>query len=554
MVYRVRSARWVEILAVAAAVSAGLLFSLAALAAPVRTASGWVEGVEQDDVRVFRGIPFAAPPVGPLRWRAPAPPAPWSGTRHADKFSPICTQRGAYPEDSPPEPMSEDCLYLNVWVPAVVHAKPLPVMVWIYGGGLLNGSASTPLYAGDALARRDVIVVTANYRLGALGFLAHPDLTLESPQGVSGNYGLLDQLASLRWVQKNIAAFGGDPANVTVFGQSSGSISISALVASPLANGLFQRAIGQSGGLFEPLEVAPEFSPAGAEQVGIAFARKQGAPSLQTLRALPASVIVAQPFNPQPVVDGYVLRESPYQAHAHGRVNDVDILVGYNQEEGSYFINRRRIGAANLTAVLEQDFPKFLVSLLGPKPAVSDAAARSEFVRFEGDMRFGWNMWAWARLHAADEKRKTYFYRFAGPDGIPDGATHGAEMPYVFDHLELARASPPERDRRVAETMGSYWTNFARTGNPNGPGLPDWPVFKRSAHRALLIGDEIKAGAIPGESGLAAIDRLYWAVRVLLKYGYAIAAVAGAVLLGLLWRMIASFRRRTLQPSGTIRR
>ena len=197
---------------VAAFLVAGAFFAAPVRAEPIRTESGLVEGLEQDGARVFRGIPFAAPPVGPLRWRAPAPPAAWSGIRSAKAFSPICLQRGAYPEDSPPEPMSEDCLYLNVWVPPGVHAKPLPLMVWIYGGGLVNGSASTPLYAGDALARRDVIVVTANYRLGALGFLAHPDLTKESAQKVSGNYGLLDQLAALRWVQRNIGAFGGDPA------------------------------------------------------------------------------------------------------------------------------------------------------------------------------------------------------------------------------------------------------------------------------------------------------------------------------------------------------
>lgn len=539
MIYRVRSSRWVNILAVAAALSAGLLFSWAALAAPARTASGWVEGVEQDDVRVFRGIPFAAPPVGPLRWRAPAQPAPWSGTRNADKFSPICMQRGAYPPDSPPEPMSEDCLYLNIWVPAGTHTKPLPVMVWIYGGGLLNGSASTPLYAGDALARRDVIVVTANYRLGALGFLAHPDLTRESPQGVSGNYGLLDQLASLRWVQKNIAAFGGDPANVTVFGQSSGSISISALVASPLAKGLFQRVISQSGGLFEPLEAAPEFSPKGAEQVGAAFATRLGAPSLAALRAMSAEQILAKRFNPQPVIDGYVLREPPHQAYTHGRVNDVDVLVGSNQGEGLAFIAGRQINAANLRGVLEQDFPSFVVSLIGPKTPASDAAARSEFVRFESDMRFGWNMWAWARLHAARGKGQVFLYRFAGRS---DGAAHGAEMPYVFDHL---RGSATERDRRLAETMGSYWTNFAKTGNPNGAGLPEWPGFTRSAPQALLIGEGIKAGDVPGESRLAAIDRLYAVARFLLKYGYAVAAVAGAAVLWLVWRAAAFiFRRR----------
>ena len=229
----------------AAIFACAVFYSGAVSAASVRTQSGLIEGIEESGSVVFKGIPFAAAPVGPRRWRAPEPPAPWSGVKSADRFSPICLQPGAYPENAPPEPMNEDCLYLNIWTPAHASSQAkLPVMVWIYGGGLLNGTGSTPLYAGDALSRRGVIIVTFNYRLGALGFLAHPDLSSESPQKVSGNYGHLDQLAALSWVKENIAAFGGDPENVTVFGQSSGAISISALIASPLAKNLFQRAIG----------------------------------------------------------------------------------------------------------------------------------------------------------------------------------------------------------------------------------------------------------------------------------------------------------------------
>jgi para-nitrobenzyl esterase len=542
MIDRMSPSPRINLLVATALLIASALFSSTALAAPIRTQSGLLEGVEQSGVTVFKGIPFAAPPVGPLRWRPPAPPTAWSGVRSAATFSPICLQRGAYTEDSLPEPMSEDCLYLNVWVPAGAHDKPLPVMVWIYGGGLLNGSASTPLYAGDALARRGVIVVTANYRLGALGFFAHPELTRESPHKASGNYGLLDQLAALGWVQRNIAAFGGDPANVTVFGQSSGSISISALTTSPLARGLFHRAIGQSGGLFEPLEVAPEFSLEGAEQVGAAFAKRLGAPSLQALRALPASKIVARRFHPQPTLDGYVLREPPYAAYAHGRINDVDLLIGSNQEEGLYFLSGRTVSAANLNAVLQQDFPGFVVSLLGPKSAVDDTAARAAFVAFESDMRFGWDMWAWARLHAAAGKRATFLYRFAGP--TVGGAAHGAEMPYVFGHLDLTHAPITEKNRRIAETMAAYWTNFAKTGNPNGAGLPVWPTYERETQKALLIGEPIHAGAVPGLQSLAAIDRLYWAVRTLLQYGYVIVGVFGVAALFALWKLATRIRRR----------
>lgn len=524
---------------------AAAMVAPAALAAAVPTQSGLVDGVEENGVIAFKGIPFAAPPTGPRRWRAPEPPAPWSGVRKADQFSPICPQQDAYPEDSPPEPMSEDCLYLNIWRPAGARDAPLPVMVWIYGGGLINGSASTPLYAGDALARRDVILVTANYRLGALGFLAHPDLTQESARKVSGNYGLLDQIAALDWVKRNIEAFGGDPGNVTVFGQSSGAISISALIASPLARGLFGRAIGQSGGLFEPVDVSPEFKLAGAEQVGLAFGAKLGAPSADALRALSAEEIVAARFNPQPNIDGHVLTETPYEAFAHGRQNDVDILVGSNADEGLYFISGREITAASLPDVLKQDFPSFIVSLIGPKAPADDIAAREAFVSFEGDMRFGWNMWAWARLHAASGKGNAYYYRFSHAPPGEDGATHGAEMRYVFEHLNLESRDWTRQDHALASAIAAYWTKFAKTGNPNGDGLPEWPAFALSQRRALLIGDEIRAGEIPNEASLEAIDRLYSAVRILLDYGIYIAGGLGLLLIALFWRIcVFIFRPR----------
>ncbi|WP_395648217.1 carboxylesterase/lipase family protein [Terricaulis sp.] len=519
-----------------------------ASAQPVRTASGYVEGVEADGVRVFRGIPFAAPPVGERRWRAPAPAAPWDGVRDASQFSPTCIQRGAYPADAPPEAMSEDCLYLNVWAPAGAQERPLPVMVWIHGGGLISGGASTPLYAGDALARRGVIVVTFNYRLGAFGFLAHPELSQEASYGASGNYGLLDQVAALTWVQNNIAVFGGDPSAVTVFGQSSGSISISALVASPLAHGLFQRVIGQSGGLFEPLEVAPEFQLDGAEEVGLAFASRLGAPSVQALREMPASAIAAARFTPQPNVDGFVLQETPYAAFAAGRANAVDLLVGSNSEEGLDFLSGRTVTRTNLRSVLSEDFPGFIVSLIGPATPADDEAARRAFVSFESDMRFGWNMWTWARLNAGAPGRQTFYYRFAHTPAGQEGPTHGAEMAYVFGHLSLYDAPWTQRDRAVEEMMLSYWTNFAKTGNPNGEGLPLWPAFSRAGTQALIITDAgQRAGSVPNLPELSAIDRLYGTVRVFLTYGVVIAVVAGLLLLALLWWLVAgllSLRKR----------
>lgn len=528
--------------------SALAFVSFAASAAPVETEGGLIEGVEQSGAIVFKGIPYAAAPVGALRWRAPEPAPSWSGVRIADQFSPICPQQGLYPEDSPPEPMSEDCLYLNIWAPADARAEAsLPVMVWIYGGGLLNGSASTPLYAGDRLAQRGVIVVTLNYRLGALGFLAHPALTAESPQKTSGNYGHLDQIAALRWVKRNIAAFGGDPDNVTVFGQSSGSISISALIASPLAKGLFRRAIGESGGLFEPLDAAPEFKLAGAEQVGAAFAARLGAPSLEALRAAPASEIAAKRFYPQANIDGHFLTETPYEAHARGRTSGVDLLVGSNEQEGLYFIGGRDITAANFADELKRDFPPFIVSLIGPKSPADDNAAREAFIAFEGDMRFGWNMWAWARLHAGAADGKTFYYRFAHKPPGADGASHGAEMRYVFDHLDPDARDWTDKDRALAGTMADYWTNFAKTGDPNGEGLPEWPAFTAADQRALLIGDAIRAGAAPNEERLKSIDRLYAAVRFALDYGVFVAGALLLLALLILWRIGAFVFRRVFR-------
>ena len=511
----------------------------------IATDAGAVAGAREGRVTVYKGIPFASPPIGALRWRAPQPPARWSGVRLADRFSPVCMQRGAYPVDAPDEPMSEDCLYLNVWVPAGVNTgNKLPVMVWIHGGGLRNGSASTPLYAGGELARRGVIIVTANYRLGALGFLAHPELTRESSSQVSGNYGLLDQLAALQWVQRNIASFGGDASNVTVFGQSSGAISISALATSPLASGLFRRAIAQSGGLFEPIEFAPEFTLDGAEAVGLAFAAKLAAPSLSVLRALPAADVVAARFDPNAVIDGYLLREPPYQAYAGGRVNPVDVLVGFNAGEGYDFLRDRTVTVQTLPTLLRQDFPRFIVALVGPQSPATDSEALEAFVAFEGAMRFGWNMLAWAGLHAQHAGGKAFLYYFAHTPPGERGARHGVEMNYVFSHPNPAWS---RTDYKVADQMANYWTNFAKTGNPNGDGLLAWPAFTPTHEQALLIADDSRAGALPNASQLAAIGRLYGAVRFAMGNPFTAAGLGLALLIAFLvltWRTLRRFVRR----------
>lgn len=544
-----------QALAFLLAVAAGSTSTASAV--PVLTESGPLEGVQQNDIRVFKGIPFAAPPLGELRWRAPQAASAWTGVRHADQFAPICMQHGSYPEDAPPEPMSEDCLYLNIWAPQDAKDGTLPVMVWIYGGGLLNGSSSTPLYAGDMLARKGVIVVTFNYRLGVLGFLAHPELSRESPHQVSGNYGLLDQLEALRWVHRNIAAFGGDPNQVTVFGQSSGAISISELVTSPLASGLFQRAIGQSGGLFEPVELSDDFNLVGAEQTGEDFVARSGATSLRALRAMPASELIETRFVPHAVIDGYVLPQTPYDAYREGRQNDVDILIGFNAREGRYFLpDDREITAGNLKQELGKDFPSLLVSLIGPKTVANDEEALAAYIAFEGNMRFGWDMWTWARLQAAAGKRNAFLYVYSralpyrpGDEYFGWGASHGMEMPYVFDHLDQQTLPWTMQDRRLASAMSTYWTNFAKSGDPNGPGLPIWPKYTSTKTQAMLLGEGLAPGSVPAEADLERIDRAYRAARFLARNAAALIVGLGLTVLTIVARLVTYLRRRRIAES-----
>jgi para-nitrobenzyl esterase len=522
-----------------------------ALAEPVRTEAGLVDGVQEASVRVFKGIPFAAPPVGALRWQPPQAVAKWEGTRAADRFAPVCPQLGAYPPESPPEPMSEDCLHLNVWQPPAAAERRLPVMVWIYGGGLENGSASTPLYWGDKLASHGVIVVTVSYRLGALGFLALPALRQESPLHSSGNYGLLDQIAALRWVQRNIAAFGGDPQRVTVFGQSSGANSVSALVASPLARGLFVRAIAESGGLFEPVEIDPGSWPAGAEAQGEDFMRRAGADSLAGLRRMSAEQLLKIPFGqPRLVIDGYVLRKAPFDAYRDGEQSDVELLIGNNADEGALFLGSRSVTTGNLATILKEDFPAPLVSLVGPGRAATDAAARRSAVGFEGDLRFGWDMWTWARLAASRGRHKVFFYEFSRtPPFARDGryfglgATHGMEMPYVFDHLDQQGLAWSEADRKLAAVMSAYWTNFAASGDPNGAGLPHWPAYTAATSDVMKLGEEIAPARLGSESRLRSIDRVYTALRFGFRWRWSLAVAMGAALAGLIVLAVLGIRR-----------
>jgi para-nitrobenzyl esterase len=467
----------------------------------IPTESGAISGASEGGLNVYKGVPFAAPPVGDLRWRPPVQAAPWAGTRKADAFAPACMQTGvSMPGETPPA-VSEDCLYLNVWTPAKAPER-LPVIVWIYGGGFVNGSASMPLYWGDRLAHKGVIVVTIAYRLGPLGFLAHPALTHESPHHSSGNYGLMDQIAALEWIQRNIAAFGGDPKNVTIAGQSSGGMSVSILMASPLAKGLFQRAIGESGGLFEPTQLAPKYLLANAERDGEKYAASLGATSLQQLRKLPASQLTGNAGGiVHPVIEPYVLPVSPYEAFTSGQQNDVPLLLGSNADEARALVDVSQVKAATFASDLEHSFGALPPPLIAAYPYATDQEAKQARLDLERDLRFGWDMWAWARLQAGAGHGSVYYYSFTQQPPFPAGsvyegwgASHFAELWYVFDHLDQQPWRWSAADRKVADAVSGYWVNFAKSGNPNGASLPPWPAFTNADSKVMYLGNPISVG------------------------------------------------------------
>lgn len=530
------------------------LVPAAAKASPVMIESGQIEGSKIGATQVFKGIPYAAPPVGPLRWRAPQSALQWRGVRKATSYSPACPQLGHYPPDAPQEATSEDCLTLNIWVPSEKRAGKLPVMVWIHGGGLMNGSGSLPQYAGHRLAERGVIVVTINYRLGVLGFLAHPELNRESRHGGSGNYGLLDQIAALKWVNRNIAAFGGDPDQVTIFGQSSGSFSTSMLIASPLAKGLFRRAIGQSGGVFEPVELDPLFTPAGAKEAGAHFAKKAGAKTLADLRGIPAATLLKTRFNPQFNIDGYVLPASPHDAYVAGKQNDVDLLIGTNADEGRFFFDANAVTAKNFDDVLGRTYPGALLWAVGASPGKSDAGARAAAVAIDTDMRFRWGMWAWAQHALTSGQHRVFFYRFTHQPPYRKGhpyfglrAAHGVELPYVFGEFSPDAANWTNGDQELASTIQQYWTNFAKSGNPNGAGLPRWPMFDRERRQVMNLGLTTRVSPLADEARLKRIDRVYAAARFVNRHLYGVLAVALSILmvaLTLLIRFLVRLKRR----------
>ena len=482
--------------------------SLAAAQDSVRVEGGLLSGTTgvTSDVKVYKGVPYAAPPVGDLRWRAPKTAPKWEGVRHADRFSAACMQT-PYPEGSPyrsdPEPVSEDCLYLNVWSGAKSAKEGRPVMVWIHGGALTRGSGSNPVYDGEELAKKGVVVVTINYRLGVFGFFAYPELTKESDRNSSGNYGILDQISALEWVQKNIAAFGGDPKRVTIFGESAGSWSVNALVATPLAKGLFERAIGESGANFAPLPTL-----AMAEQAGLRVAKSVHADSLAALRAKSAAEMMkANGELARPNVDDWMLPEQVRAIFASGKQNDVPTLIGSNADEGTAF-TPASVKAEAFKAQARSRYGDQADEYLKLYPARSDEQAHASAAAAMRDQTFGWEMRTWARLQSKTGKSKVFVYYFSrvppGPVGERLGAYHASELRYVFDNLRNIQAE--DVDREIANAMSSYWVNFATKGDPNGRGLPRWPVYQEKNNVAMRFGDRVDVTELPNKPALDFLD------------------------------------------------
>jgi para-nitrobenzyl esterase len=487
----------------------------AAIEKVVKTQAGRVSGSPgaQPGVMAYKDIPFAAPPVGNLRWKAPQPAKPWSGIRAGDQFGNACIQahgqgRRNVSVDMPDSPkMSEDCLNLNVWTAANNAPAKQPVMVWIYGGAYTEGAGSSPYSVGDKLAKKGVIVVTFNYRLGSLGFLSHPELTSESPHHASGNYALMDTIAALKWIKANIAAFGGDPNNVTIFGESAGACMVAGLVGSPEAKGLFRRGISESGA-WMGLGIAKMMPRAAAEAATVKSAEAAGKKTLADLRAMPAEEVMTKIRNQGMMVDGWIIPEDLSLTFANGKQNKIDVLVGSNGEEGSF---TGAFGPPMTAAAWTQNAPRQWRDLaqlgLAAYPAATDAEAKAIATLPFSDT-LAWHMRLFAESQAKIGANAWLYWFTHRPPYDPGkanlGAAHTAEIPYVFNNLAAARIYPGESsvtlmagnptEEALADQVSSYWVNFARTGNPNGPGLPNWPTMAALGPKEVMVLEAGKTG------------------------------------------------------------
>ena len=460
---------------------------------------------------VFKGIPYAQPPTGDRRWKEPVAAQPWTGIRDATVFGANCVQGGYLGRNS-----NEDCLYLNVWTPKWPMTAPAAVMVWIHGGGNFGGTSSDPIFNGESLARHGVVLVTLNYRLGVFGFLAHPALTKESPHHASGNYGLLDQILALRWVHENIARFGGNPANVTVFGESAGSLDLNVLMTSPLTRGLYERVIGESGPVIAPPTLAEE------EKKGQKLATRlniEGGDVLAKLRAIPSADLQREAgqglafLGPTLGVnaDGYVFPEPPLRAFVQGHQQKVGLLLGSNSQELQRPFTPMAVGLRD--AIREQFGPLVeralaLYGLSGQTDPAPDPLYGTVLAQWATDVQFRCGSVAELVWHtkAQNPGYQFQFSRWA-PEKQELGAPHGSEVAFVFGTLDSNASLPhTEADHQLSETMQQYWTNFAKTGDPNGEGLPKWPRFDTKSREYMELTNK---GAVPAKQLRGTVCDLY---------------------------------------------
>jgi len=480
----------------------------------IRIESGLISGTqtENGDLRIFKGIPYATPPVGDLRWKAPQMVEKWEGIRKCNVFGPNAAQLKPIPFLVftsefliPDHGVSEDCLYLNIWTSAKSNREKRPVVVWIHGGGFVNGSGSVAIYDGQSMAKKGVIFVTINYRLGIFGFFSLPELSAESPHHVSGNYAIMDQIAALQWVHRNIEAFGGDPDNVTIDGQSAGSMSVNCLVASPRAKGLFRHAIAESGGIFIPNIFGAMASLKQDEAEGLRMEKLMQAQSLAELRQIPAAQLLAKAkiFGYGPTVDGWVLPQSIRQIFEAGKQNDADLLTGWNADDGLLLGPPQKAAGYRDQLVLQygQDAKTFLQFY----PAADDSEAACSQMAFSRDMIFGVQNYTWANLQSL--KGKVYLYHFARRvpatgEYVRYGAFHSGEIVYVLDNLPFLHRPWEEVDRRLSSMLSSYWVNFVKTGDPNGQDLPNWPSYQTNKKTEMLFSETPAARELPNAPAL----------------------------------------------------